>query len=54
MSVQPKRRTSSQKKRRASHFALTKANLTQCLDCGTKVLPHRLCPKCGSYTKGKK
>ncbi len=53
MSVQPKRRTSSQKKRRASHFALTKAGFSTCAKCGLAVQPHHLCPHCGEYRKGK-
>lgn len=47
--VQKKRRTKSQGKRRASHFALRKVNTTKCSHCDKPVLPHRACPACGYY-----
>jgi len=43
------RRTSSHKKRRASHFALKKINLCFCSKCGKAVLPHNVCGFCGTY-----
>lgn len=46
------RRTSSDKRRRAAHFALKKQTINTC-PCGVAVLPHRACKACGSY-KGKK
>jgi len=46
------RRTSSDKRRRAAHFALEKLSINKC-DCGAAVLPHQACKACGSY-KGKK
>lgn len=52
MGLQTQRRTKSSKKRRASHFALTKVNLIECPHCKTMILPHHACPKCGYY-KGK-
>ena len=54
MSVPTKRRTSSQHKRRASHFALGKAKFSDCAKCGAKALPHRACPECGEYKKANK
>ncbi|MBI4122518.1 MAG: 50S ribosomal protein L32 [Parcubacteria group bacterium] len=51
MPVPPKRRASSQRKRRASHFALSHVVLAACAKCGTAVRPHRVCPKCGEYAK---
>ncbi|MBU2575767.1 50S ribosomal protein L32 [Patescibacteria group bacterium] len=54
MSVPAKRRTSSQGKRRASHFALKSKTLSECAKCKTKVRPHRACPKCGEYKKATK
>jgi large subunit ribosomal protein L32 len=53
MSTQAKRRTSSQGKRRASHFALKKTSLNVCSKCKAKVAPHRACPECGEYKKAK-
>jgi large subunit ribosomal protein L32 len=54
MSVPTKRRTSSQGKRRASHFALKKALFSICAKCKAKALPHRICKECGEYKKAKK
>ena len=34
---------------RRSHHAMTARNLTECQSCGEKILPHRVCPKCGHY-----
>lgn len=46
------RRTSSHKRRRASHFALKAKSLVKCSHCGQKISPHQVCPFCGFY-KGK-
>ena len=43
------RRTSSHKRRRASHFALAKAGTSLCEKCKQPILPHRACKTCGSY-----
>ncbi|MEY4723091.1 MAG: hypothetical protein RLZZ324_604 [Candidatus Parcubacteria bacterium] len=43
------RRTSSHKRRRASHFALKKLTLAVCPKCKEPVLPHRACAECGTY-----
>jgi large subunit ribosomal protein L32 len=43
------RRTSSHKRRRASHFAMKKINLCFCSKCGKAVLPHNVCGFCGAY-----
>ncbi|MDD5043857.1 MAG: 50S ribosomal protein L32 [Patescibacteria group bacterium] len=43
------RRTSSDKRRRASHFALKKRNLVACQQCKKEIIPHRVCPYCGTY-----
>ena len=46
----PKRRTSRSKKgsRRAHHFR-TPVQVQYCPRCNEPVLPHRVCPNCGSY-----
>jgi len=54
MSTQAKQRTSSQAKRRASHFALKKTSLSNCAKCDAKVEPHRTCAECGEYKKKSK
>lgn len=43
------RRTSSHKRRRASHFALDKKQLGQCAKCKKPVRPHVACAFCGTY-----
>ena len=43
------RRTSSHKRRRASHFALKKLSLRECAKCKKPVLPHTACAACGTY-----
>ncbi|HOV32569.1 MAG TPA: 50S ribosomal protein L32 [Candidatus Hydrogenedens sp.] len=46
----PKRRTGKAKKNmRRSHHAIGKPNLVECPHCSEKILPHRVCPKCGYY-----
>lgn len=48
---QPKKRhtPSRQGKRRANWLKLETANLAVCIQCGKKILPHRVCPYCGTY-----
>lgn len=43
------RRTSSHKRRRASHFALKPKTLATCPKCKASVLPHTACKECGTY-----
>ena len=52
MGLPAKRRTTTSKKQRASHFALKKTALATCEKCGAKTTPHQACKKCGTY-KGK-
>ncbi len=50
----PKRKTSKAKTRgrKAINMKMTAPGLSECSTCGNKVVPHRVCPKCGFY-KGK-
>ena len=49
----PFRKVSKTRQRtRRAHMALTAKTVTACPNCGEKIKPHRVCPKCGSY-KGK-
>ncbi len=49
----PKRKTSKSKVRsRRAHHAIGKPNLIPCQNCGSFILPHKVCPACGYY-KGK-
>ena len=50
----PKYKTSKSRsrRRRSINMKLNAPNLIACNTCGNKVVPHRVCPKCGFY-KGK-
>ncbi|MBS1787666.1 MAG: 50S ribosomal protein L32 [Acidobacteria bacterium] len=46
----PKRRHSkSRSRKRRTHDALSRVQLSNCPNCGNKKLPHRVCPRCGFY-----
>ncbi len=47
----PKYKTSKQRSRtrRSANMKLRVPGLVECGTCGNKVLPHRVCPKCGFY-----
>lgn len=46
----PKRRHSkSRRGKRRAHDHLDTPNLSVCSQCGSPVLPHRVCPSCGYY-----
>jgi len=47
----PKYKTSKARtrRRRSINNRLVAPQLTECGTCGNKVLPHRVCPKCGFY-----
>lgn len=49
MGLPSKRRTTSSKRRRASHFATKPIALVKCANCGSQVRPHHICMKCGTY-----
>lgn len=34
---------------RRTHYKVTANGLVECTNCGTKIRPHRACPKCGFY-----
>lgn len=40
--------------RRRSQQALTRLSLIPCPKCKGPVLPHRICPQCGTYAKTSK
>ncbi|NOH03150.1 MAG: 50S ribosomal protein L32 [Chloroflexi bacterium] len=53
MTPHPKRKHSKGRRdRRRSQDALSLANLVVCSNCGSKRLPHVVCPNCG-YFKGR-
>ncbi|MBN2049334.1 MAG: 50S ribosomal protein L32 [Spirochaetales bacterium] len=43
---------SKTRSRKAANMKLRTPDLVECANCGNRVLPHRICPKCGFY-KGK-
>ncbi|KKR48562.1 MAG: 50S ribosomal protein L32 [Candidatus Magasanikbacteria bacterium GW2011_GWC2_40_17] len=43
------RRTSSDKRRRAAHFAIKPKQLTVCPKCKKPAKPHYACSFCGTY-----
>ena len=43
------RRTSSDKRRRAAHFALDVKSAQLCPKCKKAITPHRACANCGIY-----
>jgi len=46
----PKRRHSrSRSRKRRTNWKLSLPSLSQCPNCGEKILPHRVCPYCGYY-----
>ncbi len=47
----PKYKTSKARTRtrKAANMKMTAPGLVECSTCGNKVLPHRVCPKCGFY-----
>jgi len=49
MSVPKKRRTASSAKKRRSHNALKKKNLSACPKCKKPVVSYRACGFCGYY-----
>ncbi len=49
MSVPAFKNSRSKVRRRRSHHALTPVQNTVCAKCGTAVMPHRACSKCGFY-----
>jgi len=49
----PQGRTSKRMKGfRRSHHALKRPPLIRCSNCGSQILPHRVCGQCGHF-KGK-
>jgi len=46
----PKRRHSKQRTaKRRSHDFLVPTGVSECPNCHERKLPHRACPKCGTY-----
>jgi large subunit ribosomal protein L32 len=37
------------RRRQSINMKLTAPTLIECSTCGNRILPHRVCPKCGFY-----
>ena len=50
MGALPKRKVSKGRRdRRRSHHALKRPQLVTCPQCHEPMLPHHVCPSCGTY-----
>jgi len=46
----PKRRTGKTRRNtRRAHDSLTPRSLSECPNCGSPLIPHRVCKSCGWY-----
>jgi large subunit ribosomal protein L32 len=52
MAVPKKKKSKSKRNMRRSHDSVNIPNVTTCPHCHEPVLPHHICPECGTY-KGK-
>ncbi len=49
MAVPKKRKSKSKRNMRRSHDHVTLPNVSLCPQCHEAVLPHHVCPQCGTY-----
>jgi len=49
MPLPTRRHSKSRKNKRRAHDALTPPHYVLCPQCHEPKLPHRVCPKCGTY-----
>ena len=52
MAVPKKKKSKSKRNMRRSHDSINMPNVATCPQCHEPVLPHHVCPECGTY-KGK-
>jgi large subunit ribosomal protein L32 len=47
----PKKKTSKSRRdrRRAHHDIIAQPAISKCPECGAPVIPHQVCPECGTY-----
>ncbi|MBK5100245.1 MAG: 50S ribosomal protein L32 [Desulfobacteraceae bacterium] len=49
MAVQKKKTSKSKRDTRRSHDKVRMPNVTTCPHCHEPMLPHHVCPECGTY-----
>ncbi len=49
MAVPKKRKSKARRDTRRSHDHVTLTGVTRCPQCHEAVLPHHVCPECGTY-----
>jgi large subunit ribosomal protein L32 len=49
MAVPKKKKSKSRRDQRRSHDHLRMPQVTECPQCQEPVLPHHVCPECGTY-----
>ncbi len=49
MAVPFRKVSKTRRNMRRTHYKITASGLVECSNCGTKIRPHRACPKCGFY-----
>jgi large subunit ribosomal protein L32 len=49
MALPARHHTKSRRNKGRAHMALRPLNLVACPQCGTAILPHRICRNCGYY-----
>lgn len=50
MAVPKNRLSQTRQKRRRANWKLTAPGFVECPQCHEAVMPHHVCPTCGSYT----
>jgi len=53
MAVQKRKQSKTRTATRRAHDAVKGNSLSTCKECGAKIMPHCVCPKCGFY-KGRR
>ncbi len=49
MAVPKKKKSKSKRDTRRSHDSIKMPNISHCPNCHEPVLPHHVCPECGTY-----
>ena len=49
MALPKRKHCQARRNKRRSHLNLAVRSLTSCPQCARAIVPHRVCPHCGSY-----